>query len=408
MKKLIPVILLTFVNTLNFSVMIPILPFIVDRLGGGPLMYGVLLSTYPFFQFFAAPFLGSLSDRYGRRPILLISQAGTAFSWVIFIASAFVPAWYFGPLSLPLVIIFIARIADGITGGNGSVANAYLTDCTSREEKTRAFGILGGVIGIGLTVGPAVGGLLMSTDLGYLAPIFLTFSISVITLVVMYTSLPESLPPHLRKTNVQFDLGTELQLLPKMQKYLSNRRIKYLFFLRTVFLFVFGSFSAIFVLFMIDTFSLSSREIGILFILVGGFIFFNQVVVAGFMSKKWGDMNTYLIGQIAIIISQLWYGFITSFTLFIPIMYLNNLGLSISMPSFKSLLSKSVSDADQGEIMGIDESMFAASSAASPLLATFLYTFLGAFTFALQAFILMCGLFIFWHRKGWQKERTRS
>ncbi len=408
MKKLIPVILLTFVNTLNFSVMIPILPFIVNRFGGGPIMYGVLLSVYPFFQFFAAPILGSLSDRYGRRPILLISQAGTALSWVIFIASAYAPAWYWGPISLPLVIMLVARIADGITGGNGSVANAYLTDCTTREEKTKAFGILGGVIGIGLIVGPAVGGIFMSTEWGYLAPIYLTFLISVITLIVMYTSLRESLPSTLRKKDVHFDLGKELQLLPKMQKYMSNRRIKYLFFMRTVFLFVFGSFSAIFVLFMIDVFKLSSKEIGFLFVLVGGFIFVNQAIIAGKMAKKYGDLNTYLVGQGAIIVSQLMYGFITSLPLFIPVMYLNNFGLSISMASFKSLLSKSVSDAQQGEIMGIDESMFAASSAVSPLLATFLYTFFGAFTFALQAVILIIGMLIFWYRKGWRKEPYNS
>jgi len=97
-------------------------------------MYGVILSTYPFFQFFAAPILGSLSDRYGRRPILLISQAGTMLSWVIFAVSYFVPHISIGALSVPALVIILARIADGVTGGNNAVANAYLSDITTREN----------------------------------------------------------------------------------------------------------------------------------------------------------------------------------------------------------------------------------------------------------------------------------
>jgi len=156
-KELLPVILLTFVNTLNFSILIPILPFIIKSYGGGTVIYGIILSTYPFFQFFAAPILGSLSDRYGRRPILLISQAGTMLSWVIFAVAYFVPNVSVGIVSIPLLIIIISRIADGATGGNSAVASAYLSDITTHEEKTKAFGMVGGVVGLGLIFGPVIG-----------------------------------------------------------------------------------------------------------------------------------------------------------------------------------------------------------------------------------------------------------
>jgi len=394
-KQLIPVLFLTFVNTLNFSIMIPILPFIVKEYGGGTIMYGLLLSMYPFFQFFAAPILGSLSDHYGRRPILLLSQAGTMLSWVIFLGSIFTP-W-------PLLLLIIARIADGITGGNNSVANAYLSDITTREEKTKAFGMLGGMVGIGMVIGPAIGGLTMSSSFGYLAPILLTLAISVVTLIIMYQYLPESLEERNRKKVLNFKLSEELQFLPKLKKYSKNRQIKYLFYLRTAFLFVFSSFSAIFVLFMIDEFKLTSQHIGLLFMLIGLFIFFNQVFVAGWLAKKIGDLKTFLIGQSALAVSQLLYVIVPSLGLFFPLLYLNNVGLSLSMPTFKALLSKSVKEDEQGEIMGVDESMFAASSALSPILATAVYASIGKYTFLVQGVILAVAIGLFLYKKGWKK-----
>ncbi|MBP9690653.1 MFS transporter [Candidatus Woesebacteria bacterium] len=402
-KELIPVLFLTFVNTLNFSIMIPILPFIVKQFGGGTIMYGLLLSIYPFFQFFAAPILGTLSDHFGRRPILLLSQAGTMLSWVIFLGSAFVPNIMIGSLAFPLLVIITARIADGITGGNNSVANAYLSDITSRDEKTKAFGMLGGVVGIGMVIGPAIGGLTMSSTLGFLAPVLLTLAVSVVTLIVMYQYLPESLKEENRKKELNFKLSEELQFLPKLKKYSQNRQIKYLLYLRTAFLFVFTSFSAIFVLFMIDNFQLTSQQIGLLFMLVGLFIFFNQVFVAGWLSKKVGDLKTFLIGQSALAISQLLYVVVPSLAVFFPVLYLNNLGLSLSMPTFKALLAKSVEENEQGEIMGIDESMFAASSAISPILATTVYSLIGKHTFTLQGLILLAAILIFELKKGWKK-----
>lgn len=402
-KEMIPLLLLTFVNTLNFSILIPILPFIIKSYGGGTLMYGIILSTYPFFQFFASPILGSMSDRYGRRPILLLSQAGTALSWVIFVISYFIPDMHWGTVSVPLLVIIIARVADGVTGGNTSVANAYLSDITTHSEKTKAFGLIGGMVGLGLIIGPVLGGLSMNSSLGHLVPLLLTLSISVVTFIVMGKYLPESLPRERRILHAHFSIKEEFQFLPKLQKYSENRQIKYLFFLRAMFLFVFSSFSSIFVLYMIDTFSFDSSQIGLFFMLIGVFLIFNQVFVAGYISKKIGDLKTFVLGQSALIVSQFLYVVSNSFVVFLPLAYLNNLGLSISMPTFKSLLAKSVDESKQGEIMGIDESFFSASSALSPLVATWLYSTVGKYVFVIQALVLLLSVGFFEVRKGWKK-----
>jgi len=402
-KELLPVILLTFVNTLNFSILIPILPFIIKSYGGGTVIYGIILSTYPFFQFFAVPILGSLSDRYGRRPILLISQAGTMLSWVIFAVAYFVPNVSVGIVSIPLLIIIISRIADGATGGNSAVASAYLSDITTHEEKTKAFGMVGGVVGLGLIFGPVIGGLTMSHTIGYLIPILLTLAISIMTLIVMVKYLPESLPSNLRVSKIKMSIVEELQFFPKLIKYSKNRKIKYLFFLRAMFLFVFSSFSSIFVLFMIDHFAFDSTKIGLFFMVVGIFLVFNQAFLAGLISKRIGDLKTFILGQMALSLSQFLYIFTSNFWMFLPLVYLNNFGLSISMPTFKSLISKSVDESKQGEIMGIDESFFSASSAISPLIATWLYALFGKYVFLIQSIILVISISFFWVKKGWRE-----
>ncbi len=385
--------------------MIPILPFIVEKYGGGTIMYGVLLSMYPLFQFFAAPMLGTLSDFYGRRPILLLSQAGTMLSWVIFVISYFVPKIFIGPFSLPLLILLIARIADGATGGNNAVANAFLSDITTHEEKTKIFGLMGGIVGLGLVIGPAIGGLTMSTSIGYLAPILLTLSVSVITLVMMYLYMPESLPKRERSEKLRFNWIEELQFLPKIKKYSHNRQLKFLFFLRIMFLFVFSSFSSIFVLYLINTFKLDSPQIGLLFMMVGLFLFLNQAVLSGWLSRKFGDLKTLITGHIALMMAQFLYVVVPNLTAFVPVVYLNNFGFAISMPTFKSMLSKSVNRKKQGEIMGIDESLFAISAAVSPLVATGLYSVIGKYTFAVQGFILLVTLIVYEYKKGWKVEK---
>jgi len=402
-REFIPLLLLTFVNTLNFSILIPILPFIIKAYGGGTVMYGVILSTYPFFQFFAAPILGTLSDRYGRRPILLISQTGTMLSWVIFALSYFVPHITIGMISIPVVVIMLARIADGITGGNNAVANAYLSDITTHEEKTKTFGLMGGVVGLGLIVGPVIGGLTMSSSLGYLAPILLTLAISIATLIIMVKYLPESLPVEKRASFVKMSWIKELQFLPKIKKYSKNRQIKYLFFLRGMFLFVLNSFSSIFVLFLIDTFAFDSAKVGLLFVVIGVFLIINQTLVTSWLSKRIGDLKTFVLGQMALVVSQLLFVFVSNFILFLPLIYLNNFGISVSMPTFKSLISKAVDKSKQGEIMGIDESFSSASAAIAPLIATWFYAVIGKYVFVLQALMLLVSIVFFEAKRGWKK-----
>ncbi len=193
--SVVPLSLVEVVNAFGVSLLIPVLPVISTQFGGGYIMYGILLSIYSLFQFFSAPLWGSLSDKYGRKKILLISQWGTLMSWIIFGIARFVPSEpSFLGITLPLWIILGARVFDGITAGNNAVINAYVADIsTSTQDKIKYFGILGGMGGIGVMIGPLLGGLSASfSSRGTFGTIMVAAILSLITFGVMRRRLPQS------------------------------------------------------------------------------------------------------------------------------------------------------------------------------------------------------------------------
>src|SRR6476661_675031 len=164
--SLFPLLLVNFVGTLGFSIVLPFLVFLVMKFGGNAIVYGLLAATYPAFQLIGAPILGRWSDSFGRKKVLLISSAGTLIGWIIFLLALYVPkidlidinTAFIGAftLSLPLVVLFIARAIDGITGGNVSVANAYIADLSDDKTRSKNFGKMAISSNLGFIVGPAL------------------------------------------------------------------------------------------------------------------------------------------------------------------------------------------------------------------------------------------------------------
>ncbi|MGB0713598.1 MAG: MFS transporter, partial [Gammaproteobacteria bacterium] len=193
MSRLLPVFLLTFVNTLGFSLLIPVLPIMVRDWGMPDWAFGVLLAVYSLCLFWAAPIFGRLSDQYGRRRLLLLSQAGTLLSWIGFAGLWFLDsALGLGAAWLVLLLMLI-RVVDGVTGGNSSVLQAYMSDISSAEEKAAFFSYTAAVFGVGMIVGPAIGAYTMATPIGYLATALFGVALSLVTLIAIHRSLSESL-----------------------------------------------------------------------------------------------------------------------------------------------------------------------------------------------------------------------
>jgi DHA1 family tetracycline resistance protein-like MFS transporter len=393
-KKLLPAFLLSFVNILGISILIPVLPFIVENNGAPEWVYGLLLALYSFFQFFGASYLGELSDRVGRKKVLLITQLGTLLSWFIFLIALYLPHLFWLGFALPIWIIAFSRILDGLTAGNSAVTNAYISDVTTREEKSYIFGYVGGITGLGMIIGPAIGGLSASGSFGYKGTIIASIIISIITVVAMVLWLKESLPHEKRSTHKRNTLASHFFIYRRIKEVSPKNLIKKLLFAKVFFSFMTAFYFSIIVLYVIDLFKFNVAEMGIFMLVVGVFFAFNQAFVSKKIIQRIGELNTLMLGLFLCIVGLFAITLTDNFWLYIPLYFIMNLGLSLCFPTFTSLLSIHSDPAKQGEIMGINESISAMAFSVSPIISTLLYGMIGFSVFHLLSILPIITLFI--------------
>ncbi len=406
-KKLVPILLLTLVNTLGFSILIPVLPFVIKQYGSSEIIFGMLISAYSTFQFLAAPFLGSLSDYWGRKPVLLITQLGTLLSWVIFASAYFLDAekvWLGAAASI--WVIGLARIADGITGGNNSVTNAYLADSIPRKEKAAAFGLLGATFGVGMIIGPAAGGLTMSTSWGYLGTALFAIGLSTITLFSIQYLLTESLPVEKRTKTLDTNFWRQVNLWKKVQRWKDNKLIQTTIQLRLIFGLVLASYTSIIALYIIDVFGLNESQLAWFLLFVGSFMIFNQAVMVKPVVKKIGEFPTLLLALGLMTGGLFGMSLVAELWEFVLVYYFSNLGVSLLMPTVMSVLSNEVAENEQGEISGVVEGLSAFSMAVAPVVAGFGYYHLGAQVFWIFSGMTALALAWFWWGYNHCQKRT--
>src|ERR1700682_361587 len=181
-SPLLPIFLIVMVDILGLTIMLPLLPFYAEQFGASPAVVGLLVSSYAFCQLIAGPVLGQISDRVGRKPVLTVSQVGT---FIGFLVLAWAPNLFF---------VFLARIIDGLTAGNLSIAQAYIADVTAPRERARAFAVIGIAFGIGFLVGPGISGYL-SAHYGYHLPLLCAAALSLLSILGTVFLLP-AVPPH--------------------------------------------------------------------------------------------------------------------------------------------------------------------------------------------------------------------
>jgi MFS family permease len=262
------------VGTLGFSIVLPFLVFLVTDFGGNALVYGILSATYPAFQLIGAPLLGRWSDVYGRKKILLVSHLGTLAGWIIFLIALFLPVNdLFGVnsailgtfvITLPLAVLFLARAIDGLTGGNVSVADAYVADISSDENRSRNFGKMGMASNLGFVIGPALAGILSATVYGEVLPVLVALILSLVVLVVIIFVLKESKSSIVtqipEKDNVGKVFAFECKECykaanPKRLKLRDVFKLKYISFILVLYFLIFVGFNIFYTAFPIHAVS---------------------------------------------------------------------------------------------------------------------------------------------------------
>lgn len=391
-KKLIPILLLSFVNTLGFSVLIPVLPFLVKQYGGGPILYGLLLSLFSIFQFVGSPLLGALSDTHGRKSILLISHGGTFIGWLLFVGALYLPDIQVWMVALPLLGVGVARAVDGITGGNISVASAYVSDIVTPQDRAKSFGLIGATFGFGMLIGPVMGALISATRFGFAGVGMFSALLSFITLIAMSLWLPESLPLSKRSHDMSLRLWKRLNVFSRIVYFAKDAQVRTLFSVRVLFSVGFVAYVSIFIFHVIQYFHLNELQSAQFMIFTGSFMILNQLFAVKWFVARFGESKSFSIGQGLMMFALIAVSLAHTIPLFIGMYFFLNLGISLSMATFKSLILQSVPDDKKGEIMGIEESLVALVQAIVPILAGLIYAMIGVVSFA--AFALL-NIFVF-------------
>ena len=408
-KALFPLYTVTFIGTLGFGIILTFLVFLVTDYGGNALVYGLLASTYPAFQLVGAPLLGQWSDIYGRKKVLLLSQLGTVAAWIIFLIALFIPVT---PLiqiesnllgsfvvTLPLVVIFFARALDGLTGGNVSVANAYLADLTSEEERNKNYGQMSIASNLGYVIGPALAGILGMTVYGETLPVLAALAISVIGALIIIVYLPnpsaciskEPPPPR----GIAKVIGQEHKecYAPEEGKKIALKevfKIENVPFMILVYFLIFLGFNiyyTAFPIFAAVALEWSPAELGIYFSIISALMAFVQGPVLARLATRYTESVLIVTG-----------GFILGmqFLLIIPgnmfLIYVAALffafGNGVMWPCILSVLSKFAGKIHQGSVQGFAMSAGSLASILGLLAGGLLYTQLRTTTFLIAALII--------------------
>lgn len=372
-SKYSSVFLITFVNGLSMTMLFPVLPFIVKSYGQPEIVLWVLLATFSLFQFIASPILGALSDMYGRKPVLLITQFGTFLSWIVLALASFIPeTLHVGILSIPIFVIFISRVFDGITWWNMSVAQAILADMSTAQERTKVFGLNGAVFGFALIVGPALGWLSLASSWGYLATALLGGCISLLTLVLMYFILAESLPESKRKQKMKLSYK-QMNIISQYQKWKHINTVRYTMLMKTFMFFGFIWYTSISTLYLIDNFWFSELQTGLYLTFTGSFLIFHQTVSIRYFVDTFRDRKSLLFGLLFMGGAFFSMGLTDNIIVFTCFYFFAVLWISLCLSTLWSLVSRSVDEKNQGEIMGMSASYESFISILAPLVFTAAY-----------------------------------
>ena len=360
-SPLVIIFITIFIDLVGFGIVIPVLPLYAERYGASEATIGILLATYSAMQFVFAPILGKLSDRVGRRPVLLVSLIGTSIGFLImgFAPSMPVGLALFG-LAPTLVWLFVARMIDGISGGNISTAQAYIADVTPPEERSKGMGLIGAAFGLGFVFGPMIGG--MMTYISPAAPFFFASAMAAANATALYFLLPESLS-HEHRSEARRRRGI-IRLLEESGSW-QLVAVVCTYFLATV---AFAMMTATFALFAAHRFKFDAWHTGFLFGYVGIIGAVIQGGLLGRLVKMFGDKPLTVIGTALFAVSV--FGFTLSGTVVLLIVASTGIaiGNSLMTPTLNALASKSVNASLQGRVLGVMASVASLARIIGPVL----------------------------------------
>lgn len=352
---LVIILVTVFIDLIGFGMVIPILPFYAETApyNATPFEIGLLFSIYSWMQFFFSPILGRLSDRFGRRPVLLISLVGSAVGYYVIGAAE------------TLALVFVGRIISGITGGNISTAQAYIADVTTRENRARGMGLFGAMFGLGFILGPALAGIL--SKYGVHVPFYFAAFLSLANAVALYFILPETVKPggdaHLAVRKNRF-----VELVESLREKVFGT-VNVVYFLLVT---AFSIMTYAFVLFTAHRFGYNAEQNGYLFAFVGFVAIIGQGFLFHQMVTRIGETRLTVIGCVMMAVSLAAFPFVGpafgGLTALLVLCTVLSIGNAFASPSLTSLASKISPEDRQGVSLGIMQSGASLARAIGPMI----------------------------------------
>lgn len=342
------------VNALGYGIIIPVLYPYAKEFGLSDFQNGLLFSIFSLCQFFATPVIGRLSDKYGRRPLLIVSIAGTALSFVL-MALAKSGSW-----------LFVARALDGLTAGNISVAAAVISDTTKPEDRARGFGIIGAAFGFGFVFGPAISALTLG--LGVSAPFLIAAAVSVLALLLVIFLLPE--------TNVHRGVVSREPLFQfgKLMRAVVDEKVGTTLLISLQYSFALSLLIFAYQPFSVHILKLTARQISMNFTAFGTMGLVTQALFLPKVVKKFGDRKTLSSGLSLAIVTFLGFFLVRTEILFVVVSLFHALANGLINPMVQTLLSREVDARSQGAILGINASFVSLGMIVGPIIGGLLAT----------------------------------
>jgi DHA1 family tetracycline resistance protein-like MFS transporter len=377
-RLLFSIILVVFIDLLGFSLILPLLPYYAETFQANNFVTGLLVASYAAAQLVGAPLLGRLSDRYGRRPVLIASIFGTFIGFLML------------GFARTLVMLFAARILDGLTGGNISIAQAYIADVTDAKDRSKGLGMIGAAFGLGFIIGPVTGGFL--SQWGYAVPALMAAALSFINLILIYAWLPESLSSEKRAAmNDQKPAFTLGALLQALQRPFTGSLLITRFF----FGLAFAIFQTIFALYTLAKFNLSAQSTGLILTYVGVLSVIVQGFLVGRITNRFREDVVIVICVALMAVSLAGWAIVPSVFALLVILTPTALAGGILNTLLSSTLTKAVEPQEVGGILGLATSVESATRIFAPVIGGALLQQLGTWAPGAFSGLLMVGVFIY-------------
>src|SRR4051794_9866567 len=346
-RPLLVIFLTILVNLIGFGIVMPLLPIYTETMGASDLVIGIVVGSYSFTQLIATPILGELSDRIGRRPVLLFSIFGTVVGFVVL------------ALAHNVWVLLLGRVIDGLSGGNISTARAYNADITKPENRAKAFGLIGAAFGLGFILGPALGGVL--AKISYAAPLWVAALLSVVALVLAWVWLPETVE---RRPGAKvWPLSLKFPLFEMM----GRNYIKQLLIVDFVYWCAAAGYQTTLPLIGKHRFGFGVFETGLLMGGLGLISVLVQVILIGRTVKKLGERRTILVALVVSAAALELAALSAHLVPFAGAMLPASIGTALFMPALTSLLARGAGKDEQGKVQGAASSVESLGRSAGPV-----------------------------------------